>query len=156
MALKGRADALYVCVDALLLTNRIRINTLARTTRLPMMTATRDSVEVGGLISYGPNFPELWRRAGDYVDKILRGAKRDRPQSGIMGEREPAIGCSRWRMLDPSSSRSASLSASNILRWLPSVHRSPITTGSARKPPDCDAPAETQIFVSPTVFLQTS
>jgi putative tryptophan/tyrosine transport system substrate-binding protein len=74
-ALKGRADALYVCVDALLLTNRIRINTLALTTRLPMMTATRDSVEVGGLISYGPNFPELWRRAGDYVDKILRGAK---------------------------------------------------------------------------------
>ena len=74
-ALKGRADALYACLDALLLTNRIRINTLALTARLPMMTATRDSVEVGGLISYGPNFPELWRRAGDYVDKILRGAK---------------------------------------------------------------------------------
>jgi putative ABC transport system substrate-binding protein len=74
-ALKARADALYVCLDALLLTNRIRINTLALTARLPMMTATRDSVEVGGLISYGPNFPELWRRAGDYVDKVLRGAK---------------------------------------------------------------------------------
>ena len=74
-ALKGRADALYVCIDALLLTNRIRINTLALTTRLPMMTATRESVELGGLISYGPNFPELFRRAGDYVDKILRGAK---------------------------------------------------------------------------------
>ena len=40
-----------------------------------MMTATRESVELGGLISYGPNFPELFRRAGDYVDKILRGAK---------------------------------------------------------------------------------
>ncbi len=40
-----------------------------------MMTATRDSVEVGGPISYGPNFPELWRRAGDYVDKVLRGTK---------------------------------------------------------------------------------
>jgi len=74
-ALKGRADALYVCLDALLLTNRIRINTLALTARLPMMTAGRDSVEVGGLVSYGPNFPELWRRAGDYVDKVLRGAK---------------------------------------------------------------------------------
>ena len=74
-ALKGRADALYVCLDALLLTNRIRINTLALTARLPMMTATRDSVEVGGLMSYGPNFPELWRRAGDYVDRILRGTK---------------------------------------------------------------------------------
>jgi putative ABC transport system substrate-binding protein len=74
-ALKARADALYVCLDALLLTNRIRINTLALTARLPMMTATRDSVEMGALISYGPNFPELWRRAGDYVDKVLRGAK---------------------------------------------------------------------------------
>ena len=74
-ALKGRADALYVCLDGLLLTNRIRINTLALTARLPMMTATRDSVEVGGLMSYGPNFPELWRRAGDYVDRILLGTK---------------------------------------------------------------------------------
>jgi ABC-type uncharacterized transport system substrate-binding protein len=74
-ALKGRADALYVCLDPLLLTNRIRINTLALTARLPMMTATRDSVEVGGLISYGPNFSELWRRAADYVDTILRGLK---------------------------------------------------------------------------------
>jgi putative tryptophan/tyrosine transport system substrate-binding protein len=74
-ALKPRADALYVCVDGLLLTNRIRINTLALTARLPMMTAIRDSVEIGGLISYGPNLPELWRRAGDYVDKVLRGAK---------------------------------------------------------------------------------
>jgi putative ABC transport system substrate-binding protein len=74
-ALKPRVDALYVCVDGLLLSNRIRINTLALTARLPMMTAIRDSVEVGGLISYGPNLPELWRRAGDYVDKVLRGAK---------------------------------------------------------------------------------
>jgi putative ABC transport system substrate-binding protein len=74
-ALKGHADALYVCLDALLLTNRIRINTLALTAGLPMMTGRRDSTELGGLISYGPNFPDLWRRAGDYVDKILRGAK---------------------------------------------------------------------------------
>jgi ABC-type uncharacterized transport system substrate-binding protein len=74
-ALKGRADALYVCLDALLLSNRIRVNTLALTARLPTMNAAGDSVEIGGLISYGPNFPELWRRAGDYVDKILRGAK---------------------------------------------------------------------------------
>jgi ABC-type uncharacterized transport system substrate-binding protein len=74
-ALNGRADALYVCVDSLLLSNRVRINTFALTARLPMMTAIRDSVELGGLISYGPNLPELWRRAGEYVDKILRGAK---------------------------------------------------------------------------------
>jgi len=41
------------------------------------MHGSRDYVEAGGLISYGPNFPDLWRRAGDYVDKILRGAKPD-------------------------------------------------------------------------------
>jgi putative ABC transport system substrate-binding protein len=74
-ALKSRAQALYVVGDALVMTHRVRINTLALTARLPMMTATRDSVEVGGLMSYGPNFPELWRRAGDYVDRILFGTK---------------------------------------------------------------------------------
>jgi putative ABC transport system substrate-binding protein len=74
-ALKGRADALYVCLDPVLITNRIRINTLALAARLPTMSADRGSVEAGGLMSYGPNFPDLWRRAADYVDKILRGAK---------------------------------------------------------------------------------
>jgi putative ABC transport system substrate-binding protein len=73
--LKGRADALYVCLDPVLITNRIRINTLALAARLPTMSAPRDSVEAGGLMSYGPNFPDLWRRAADYVDKILRGTK---------------------------------------------------------------------------------
>jgi ABC-type uncharacterized transport system substrate-binding protein len=75
--LSGHAEALYVCTDALASTNRIRINTLALGARLPTMHGSRDYVEAGGLISYGPNFPELWRRAGDYVDKILRGAKPD-------------------------------------------------------------------------------
>jgi putative tryptophan/tyrosine transport system substrate-binding protein len=56
-------------------TNRIRINTLALSARLPTMHGFREYVEVGGLMSYGANFPDLWRRAGDYVDKILRGAK---------------------------------------------------------------------------------
>ena len=74
-ALKGRAEALYVCLDPVLITNRIRINTLAIAARLPTMSAPRDSVEAGGLMSYGPNFPDLWRRAADYVDKILRGTK---------------------------------------------------------------------------------
>jgi putative tryptophan/tyrosine transport system substrate-binding protein len=74
-ALKGRADALYVCADPLLTTNRIRINTLALAARLPTMSAFRDSVEAGGLMSYGANYPELWRRSADFVDKILRGAK---------------------------------------------------------------------------------
>jgi len=73
--LKGRAEALYVCQDLLTLTNRVRINTLALGSRLPVMLASREQVEAGGLMSYGPNFPDLFRRAGDYVDKILRGAK---------------------------------------------------------------------------------
>ena len=73
--LKGRADALYVCADALVNTNRIRINTLALGARLPTMHRSREYVEAGGLMSYGPNFPDLFRRAADYVDKILRGAK---------------------------------------------------------------------------------
>jgi putative tryptophan/tyrosine transport system substrate-binding protein len=74
-ALKGRADALYVVADPLVTTNRIRINTLALGARLPTMHGQQDNVEAGGLISYGANFPDLYRRAADYVDKILRGAK---------------------------------------------------------------------------------
>jgi putative tryptophan/tyrosine transport system substrate-binding protein len=74
-ALKGRADALYVSPDAIINTNRIRINILAVGARLPTMHGERDYVEAGGLMSYGPNFPDQFRRAADYVDKILRGAK---------------------------------------------------------------------------------
>jgi putative tryptophan/tyrosine transport system substrate-binding protein len=74
-ALKGRADALYVCNDPLVNTNRIRINTLALGARLPTMHAIREYVEAGGLMSYGANFPDLFRRAAEFVDKILRGAK---------------------------------------------------------------------------------
>jgi ABC-type uncharacterized transport system substrate-binding protein len=74
-ALKGRADALYVCNDALLETNRIQINSLALSTRLPTMYGSRESVEAGGLMSYAANFPDLFRRAAEYVDKILHGAK---------------------------------------------------------------------------------
>src|SRR5262249_12206101 len=74
-ALKDPADALYVAADAVVTTNRIRINTFANVARLPMMTGFRENVEAGSLMSYGPNFPDLFRRAGDYVDKILRGTK---------------------------------------------------------------------------------
>jgi putative ABC transport system substrate-binding protein len=55
--------------------NRVRINTLALGVRLPTLHTYREYVEAGGLMSYGSNFPDLFRRAGDYVDKILRGAK---------------------------------------------------------------------------------
>jgi putative tryptophan/tyrosine transport system substrate-binding protein len=74
-ALKGRADAIYTCSDPLLATNRIRVNTLALGARLPTMHGFREYVEAGGLTSYGPNFPDLFRRAAEYVDKILRGVK---------------------------------------------------------------------------------
>jgi putative tryptophan/tyrosine transport system substrate-binding protein len=73
--LKGRADALYVCVDPLVNTNRVHINTLAQGARLPTMYGLREYVEAGGLVSYGPSIPDQYRRAADYVDKILRGAK---------------------------------------------------------------------------------
>jgi putative tryptophan/tyrosine transport system substrate-binding protein len=73
--LNGRADALYVCIDPLVGTHRIRINTLALAARLPTMHGSREFVEAGGLMSYGPNVSDLFRFAADYVDKILRGAK---------------------------------------------------------------------------------
>jgi ABC-type uncharacterized transport system substrate-binding protein len=74
-ALKDRADALYLCPDPLMNTNRTRINILAVGTRLPTMYAHREYVEAGGLMAYGHNLPNQFRRAADFVDKILRGAK---------------------------------------------------------------------------------
>jgi putative ABC transport system substrate-binding protein len=74
-ALKGHVEALYVTPDPLVNSNRIRINTLALSERLPTMHGFREFVTAGGLMSYGPNFPDLFRRAADYVDKILRGTK---------------------------------------------------------------------------------
>jgi putative tryptophan/tyrosine transport system substrate-binding protein len=74
-ALKARADALYVVVDTLVAANRPRIITLARGARLPTIFQQSDFVQAGGLMSYGPNIPDLFRRAAELVDKILRGAK---------------------------------------------------------------------------------
>jgi putative ABC transport system substrate-binding protein len=74
-ALKGRADALYVVIDPLVNTNHLRISTLALGVRLPTIFGTRHYTAAGGLMSYGPNFLNLHRRAADFVDKILRGAK---------------------------------------------------------------------------------
>jgi putative tryptophan/tyrosine transport system substrate-binding protein len=73
--LKGRVKALYVCGDPLTNANRIRINSLAIDAQVPTMHGNRELLEGGGLMSYGANFPDLFRRAADYVDKILRGAK---------------------------------------------------------------------------------
>jgi putative ABC transport system substrate-binding protein len=74
-ALNAQADALYVVTDALIGANRTRIITFALGTRLPTIFGTRDYVQAGALMSYGPNFPDLFRRAAELADKILRGTK---------------------------------------------------------------------------------
>jgi putative ABC transport system substrate-binding protein len=74
-ALRGRADALYIASDPLINTNRVRITTLVLAARLPTMHGFREYVEAGGLMSCGPSAPDLYRRAADFVDKILRGTK---------------------------------------------------------------------------------
>jgi putative tryptophan/tyrosine transport system substrate-binding protein len=74
-SLQHQADALYVVVDGLVASNRIRIFTLATSAQLPTIVNTREHAKAGALMSYGPNFHALFRRAAEYVDKILRGAK---------------------------------------------------------------------------------
>src|ERR1700730_9795763 len=74
-ALKDRAHALYVASDPLVVGNRMRINTFALVARLPTITIQRDQVEAGGLVSYGPNATDMFRRAAEIADKILHGAK---------------------------------------------------------------------------------
>jgi putative ABC transport system substrate-binding protein len=74
-ALQGRAEALYVTPNPIMFVNRVRINTFALAARLPTMYSVREYVEAGGLMSYGPNWTGMWRRAAELVDKILRGTK---------------------------------------------------------------------------------
>jgi putative tryptophan/tyrosine transport system substrate-binding protein len=74
-AFRDRVDALYVAAHPTIFMNRIRINTFALAARLPTMYTVREYVEAGGLMSYGPNWPSMWRRAADLVDKILHGTK---------------------------------------------------------------------------------
>jgi putative tryptophan/tyrosine transport system substrate-binding protein len=74
-AFKGNADALYVCAGPFLASNTFRISTLALGARLPTIYAGRTYLGGGGLLSYGPSYPDLFRRAAEVVDKILRGAK---------------------------------------------------------------------------------
>jgi len=72
---KGRPGALYALGDSLIATNRKRIVDFAVKKRLASMFSTRQAVEAGGLMAYGTNFLDLFRRAAVYVDKILKGAK---------------------------------------------------------------------------------
>jgi putative ABC transport system substrate-binding protein len=72
---KGQADAVYVAADPLLTNNRIHIGALALQAKLPTVNGAREYVEAGGLISYGASYSDLYRRAAEFVDKILRGEK---------------------------------------------------------------------------------
>jgi putative ABC transport system substrate-binding protein len=73
--LNERADALYVVANPLILSNTTRINILAAGARLPTSYIAREYVQAGGLLGYGPSFVDIYRRAGDFLDKILRGTK---------------------------------------------------------------------------------
>jgi putative tryptophan/tyrosine transport system substrate-binding protein len=73
--INGKAEALYVLTDPIMIVNQVQINSLALDARLPTLHGVRTYVESGGLISYGASFSDLFRRAGDYVDRILRGTK---------------------------------------------------------------------------------
>ena len=71
----AQADALYVAAEGLVSTNRTRIITLALGARLPTIFNTREYAQAGAFMSYGASFQDMFRRAGDYADKILRGIK---------------------------------------------------------------------------------
>jgi putative ABC transport system substrate-binding protein len=72
---KERVKALLVVADAMLILHRTRLADLAARSRLPAVYGTRESVEAGGLMSYGPSVRDLFRRSATFVDKILKGAK---------------------------------------------------------------------------------
>jgi ABC-type uncharacterized transport system substrate-binding protein len=74
-SLGGRAGAVYVVQDPLFIAARDRISASTMGARLPSIHGAREFVEAGGLMSYGASFPDIFRRAANYVDKILRGAK---------------------------------------------------------------------------------
>jgi len=74
-ALRNKADALYVVSDALIAASRARIVRLALSEHLPTIFSYDDYVEAGGLMSYGPNYADLFKRAADMVDKILHETK---------------------------------------------------------------------------------
>ena len=84
-ALKGRADALIVPREPLYNTNRIQINSWALRAQLPTIYFDRLYVETGGLMSYGPNWPSLWRRAAEVVNKILHGTNPPISRSSSRG-----------------------------------------------------------------------
>jgi len=74
-SLNGTVEALYVLPIPHFYANRVQINEAAIASRLPTMYVIREYVQAGGLVSYGPNWPSMWRRAADLVAKVLSGVK---------------------------------------------------------------------------------
>jgi putative tryptophan/tyrosine transport system substrate-binding protein len=74
-AMRRLPDAVVGLLDALMLSNRRRVVEFAAGNGLPSIYSTRDFVEVGGLMTYSPSFPDMYRRSATYVDKILKGAR---------------------------------------------------------------------------------
>jgi putative ABC transport system substrate-binding protein len=74
-SLRGGVDALYVCTGPLINANRVSINDVANAARLPTIHSEKPYIEAGGLICYGPVVTDMFRRAAELVDKILRGTK---------------------------------------------------------------------------------
>lgn len=74
-AKQAQAGAVNILESVFFAANRVHIVDAARKTRLPAIYQSRAFVDAGGLMSYGPHFPDLFRRAASYVDKILKGAK---------------------------------------------------------------------------------
>ena len=103
--LKGSADALHVCTGPVTNSNRTLITTLANGARLPTIHGSRLYVRAGGLVSYGADIPDMFRRAADYVDKILHGAKPgDLPvQQPSNGASDGGTGQSRGKARRPAS-----------------------------------------------------
>jgi putative ABC transport system substrate-binding protein len=75
VAVRSRAEALLVLTTPVIFRERVKVADLALRNRLPTSFAHREHVDAGGLMSYGPNFPDMWRLAASYVDKILKGEK---------------------------------------------------------------------------------
>jgi putative ABC transport system substrate-binding protein len=75
-AIGNKAEAIYVVISAVVAANTEQVNALAAGARLPTMYNNSDYVTAGGFMSYGPSYPDLFRRAAEIVDKVLRGAKQ--------------------------------------------------------------------------------
>jgi putative ABC transport system substrate-binding protein len=99
----------------LLFVNRVRINNLALAARLPTLHGVREYVEAGGFISYGPDWPRMWSRAADFVDRILRGAKPAHMPVEQPTQFELAINLKTAKALGPTIPQSVLVRADQVI-----------------------------------------